>query len=213
MGFLHRPGPGLGTYMISFLLQWMPGGITSMARISPKLMTWAVDLTHLHLLLVSRLSSDSPAPQQPTSRAQTPAGGGQTGTPPPCCPQSPSRPPTVPFSGAHSREGQKQAALEGARLKQGSSLPRELPICLSTHLAGLSFNSTDVFRTKPAPCPPAERSALQGLEEKQLNPAMRIPPRARPRFSRRVEKMKFGVQRLPEGKGGIQKLREAPRIQ
>lgn len=81
--------------------------------------------------------------------------------------------------------------MEGARLKQGSSLPGELPISLSTHLVGFSFNSADVFGTKPAPCPPAERSALQGLEEKQLNPTTRIPPQARPRFSRRVEKMKF----------------------
>lgn len=166
----------------------MPGGITSMARISPKLMTWAVDLTHLHLLLVSRLSSDRPAPQQPTSQAQSPAGGGQTGSPPTAVPSPRPDPPVVPFSGARSRQGQKQLALEGARLKQGSSLPKELQISLPVHIAGFSFGvlKTQLMFPEPRlfPAHPPSAQAYRALKRSSLTPPCEShpthPPSAQP---------------------------------
>lgn len=54
-----------------------------MVRISPRLMTWAVDLMHLHLMLVSRLSSDRPVPQGSPQQVWAPRGGGTWGHHPP----------------------------------------------------------------------------------------------------------------------------------
>nr|ABG22891.1 hypothetical protein MDV078.4 [Gallid alphaherpesvirus 2] len=48
------------TYIISVLLQCIPGGITSTAIIGPKPVGRLVTFTHLHLLSAARLSSDMP---------------------------------------------------------------------------------------------------------------------------------------------------------